>query len=119
MPRIADFAGMDRTTGRTLTGTAHLAQSIGDILTTRIGSRVERRSYGSTVPDYIDAPMTAVQRTRCYGAAAAALLRWEPRLKLARVQMQPIEAAQGMQGRAVFAVDLMLEDGDVTVEAAV
>lgn len=119
MPRLADFSGMDRTTGRRISGTTHLAQSIGDILSTRIGSRVERRQYGSLVPDYIDAPMTAVERTRCYGAAARALLRWEPRLKLARVQLLQDSAGQGMQGRHVFAVDLQLQDGEVNIEVPV
>lgn len=119
MTTIADFMGMDRATGRAISGTAHLAQSIGDILSTRIGSRVERRQYGSRVPDYIDAPMTNVERTRCYGAAATALLRWEPRLKLARVQLLQDKAGAGMQGRHVFAVDLQLQDGEVNIEVPV
>ena len=113
---LPEFSGMDRQTGRAISGTAHLAQSIGDILTTRIGTRVERRAYGSAVPDYIDAPMTAVQRTRAYGAAAAALLRWEPRLRLARIQLLADTSGVGMQGRHVFAVDLLLADGPVSLE---
>lgn len=116
MTTITDFIGMDATTGRAISGTAHLAQSIGDILSTRVGTRVERRRYGSNVPDYIDAPMNAVQRTRMYGAAAAALLRWEPRLKLARIQLLADTAGEGMRGRAQFAVDLQLETGDVQLE---
>jgi len=119
MAKITDFIGMDAKTGRTISGTAHLAQSIGDILSTRVGTRVERRQYGSNVPDYIDAPMTAVQRTRMYGAAAAALLRWEPRLKLARIQLLPDTSGDGMRGRAQFAVDLQLETGDVQLEIPV
>lgn len=116
MARITDFVGMDAATGRSISGKAHLAQSIGDILSTRIGSRVERRAYGSNVPDYIDAPMTNVQRTRCYGAAAAALLRWEPRIRLARVQLLADKTGAGMDGRHQFAVDLVLEDGEVNLE---
>lgn len=119
MTRIADFSGMDALTGRAISATDHLAQSIGDILSTRIGSRVERRDYGSTVPDYIDAPMTHVQRTRCYGAAAAALLRWEPRLRLARIQLLTDTDATGMQGRHKFAVDLQLQTGDIKLEIPV
>lgn len=119
MTTIADFQGMDAVTSRAIAATAHLAQSIGDILSTRIGTRVERRQYGSNVPDYIDAPMTNVQRTRMYGAAAAALLTWDPRLKLARIQLLRDEAGTGMQGRHVFAVDLQLEAGDVQLEVPV
>lgn len=119
MTRVADFSGMDRSTGRALKGLDHLAQSIGDILGTRLGTRVERREYGSDVPNYIDMPMTLVERTRCYGAAAVALMRWEPRLRLARVQLLADTAATGMQGRHRFAVDLQLETGDVRLEVAV
>jgi phage baseplate assembly protein W len=119
MTRIAEFIGMDAATGRSVSGIAHLAQSVGDILSTRIGSRVERRAYGSTVPDYIDAPMTTVHRTKMYGAAALALLRWEPRLKLARVQLLADETGIGMQGRHVFAVDLQLQEGPVQLEVPV
>lgn len=119
MTTITDFIGMDATTGRAISGTAHLAQSIGDILSTRVGTRVERRQYGSNVPDYIDAPMTSVQRTRMYGAAAAALLRWEPRLKLARIQLLKDETGTGMHGRHVFAVDLQVETGAVSLEVPV
>jgi phage baseplate assembly protein W len=116
---VADFVGMDRETGRSLSGTAHLAQSIGDILSTRIGSRVERRDYGSKVPDYIDMPMTVVERTKMYGAAALALLTWDPRLKLARVQLLKDDAGTGMQGRHVFEVDLQVHSGAVTLEVPV
>lgn len=116
---VADFVGMDRETGRSLSGTAHLAQSIGDILSTRIGSRVERRDYGSKVPDYIDMPMTTVHRTKMYGAAALALLTWEPRLKLARVQLLQDDTGAGLQGRHVFAVDLQMHSGPVTLEVPV
>jgi phage baseplate assembly protein W len=116
---VADFVGMDRETGRAVAGTAHLGQSIGDILTTRIGSRVERRDYGSNVPDYIDMPMSTVHRTKMYGAAALALLRWEPRLKLARIELLADTEGKGMQGRHVFAVDLQVHDGAITLEVPV
>ena len=49
--------GLAATTGRTITGAAHLAQSIADVLTTPIGSRVMRREYGSLLPDLIDDPL--------------------------------------------------------------
>ena len=46
--------GMHATTGRSLTGLGHLRQSVTDILTTPMGSRVQRRRYGSEVPELID-----------------------------------------------------------------
>lgn len=82
--------GMDRHTGKPLSGAAHLAQSIGDILTTPIGARVARRDYGSHLSELIDQPMNAIGRLRLYAATALALLRWEPRIRLTRVTLTGI-----------------------------
>lgn len=46
--------GMDRRTGRLIEGDAHLAQSVADILTTPVGSRLQRRTYGSLLPELLD-----------------------------------------------------------------
>lgn len=79
--------GINRFTGLALEGIEHLRQSITDILTTPLGSRVMRRDYGSLLPSLIDQPDNASTRVRIYAAAAAALMRWEPRLRLTRVAM--------------------------------
>jgi len=79
--------GMDASTGKPLSGDAHLAQSIGDILSTPIGTRVMRRDYGSALFELLDAPMNALTRLRLFAATAVALARWEPRLKLTRVSV--------------------------------
>ncbi|MDH1586995.1 GPW/gp25 family protein, partial [Stutzerimonas stutzeri] len=84
---------MNRTTGTAIDSTAHIAQSIGDILTTPIGSRVMRREYGSLLPDLIDAPFNDATRLQAYAAVAMALLRWEPRIRLSRVQLDLGEQA--------------------------
>ena len=77
--------GMDATTGKPLSGDAHLAQSIDDILSTPIGTRVMRRDYGSALFELLDGPMNPLARLRLFAATAVALARWEPRLKLTRV----------------------------------
>ncbi len=79
--------GMSARTGRAIEGNAHLAQSIADILTTPIGSRVMRREYGSQLPDLIDAPTNDATRLLAYAAVAMSLMRWEPRIRLSRVQL--------------------------------
>ena len=79
--------GMNAQTGRTLTAAGHLAQSVADILTTPIGTRVMRREYGSQLPDLIDWPTNAATRLQAYAATAMALMRWEPRIRLSRVQL--------------------------------
>ncbi|MFZ4876841.1 GPW/gp25 family protein [Janthinobacterium sp. Mn2066] len=78
---------MNASTGRSLTGLAHLRQSIADILTTPIGSRTRRRRYGSEVPELIDQPLNEATQLRIYAATAFALRRWEPRLSLSNVQL--------------------------------
>lgn len=79
--------GMNAATGRDLAGQEHLRQSIADILSTPIGTRVMRREYGSRLPDLIDAPMTGDLTVEIFAATAEAIDRWEPRYKLSRVRV--------------------------------
>ena len=78
---------MDLNTGRAVADIDHLRQSISDILTTPVGTRLERRTYGSLVPDLIDHPDNGATRVRLYAAVATALIKWEPRLRLGRVTL--------------------------------
>ena len=50
--------GINAQTGQPLAGIDHLRQSIRDILTTRIGTRVMCRDYGSRLPTLIDNPIS-------------------------------------------------------------
>ncbi|MDH4585635.1 baseplate assembly protein [Pseudomonas sp. BN415] len=77
---------MNRETGLGIGLLEHIRQSVADILTTPIGSRVMRREYGSQVPDLIDQPTNGDTVVRLYAATAIALMRWEPRVRLTRVQ---------------------------------
>ncbi len=85
--------GINAHTGQPLTGLDHLRQSIRDILTTRIGTRVMRRDYGSDVPSLVDAAMTPRLAMSLYVPVAVALERWEPRFRVTRVQIT--DAAPG------------------------
>ncbi len=85
--------GADRHTGKPLKGDAHLAQSVADILTTPIGSRVMRRDYGSRLPELIDAPLNGETQIEIFAATAEALLRWEPRIELRRVRIDDASPA--------------------------
>ena len=87
--------GMNARTGQALSGDAHLAQSIADILSTPVGTRLMRRDYGSRLPDLIDAPANAVTRVQLYAATATALMRWEPRITLTRVALSVVDALHG------------------------
>ncbi len=79
--------GMSRHTGAVIDGDGHLAQSITDILTTPRGTRVMRRDYGSDLPQLLDAPMNGETIVDVFAAVADALHRWEPRLRLKRVEI--------------------------------
>jgi phage baseplate assembly protein W len=79
------MTGLSRTTAEVLPFASHLAQSIGDILSTPIGSRVLRRTYGSDLPRLIDAPLNGETVVDLYMATAEAIDLWEPRFKLRRV----------------------------------
>jgi len=93
--------GVNASTGRALGGMEHLGQSIGDILMTPLGTRVMRRDYGSLLPELIDQPFNDATRLRLFGATALALMRWEPRIRLIRVQL--------FQGEAPGAYSLELD----------
>lgn len=79
------MAGMNRNTGRSTSGLEHIRQSMADILTTPIGSRVMRREYGSLLPELIDQPLTDATLLQAYSAIVMALLRWEPRIRIERI----------------------------------
>ncbi|MCP3877339.1 MAG: baseplate assembly protein W [Sulfitobacter sp.] len=80
--------GMSATTGRPLDGADHIKQSITDVLTTRIGTRVMRRDYGSRLPELVDNPMGEFLKVELFAATAEALAKWEPRFRLDRVYLQ-------------------------------
>jgi len=89
--------GIQATTGKTLAGIDHLRQSIRDILTTPIGTRVMRRDYGSRLFSLIDAPMNRSTLLDIYAATAEAIAKWEPRFKL-----QSVVAASAAPGVVVL-----------------
>ncbi len=100
------MSGLDRQTMVPLASEAHLAQSIQDILSTPVGSRVMRRDYGSDLPRLVDAPITPQTMIDLYAATAAALERWEPRFDLVRVQV-----AQASAGHVELALEGRVQDG--------
>lgn len=87
---IVAMNGIDALTGRRLSGIDHLRQSIRDILTTPIGSRVMLREYGSRLPRLVDAPTGRVLVMEIIAATAEALQRWEPRLRLTDVSLDSV-----------------------------
>ena len=79
--------GMNASTGRSLSGINHLRQSLSEILTTPLGTRVMRRDFGSRIYQLVDAPMNNATMLDLYSATAEAIAQWEPRFRLTRVQV--------------------------------
>lgn len=86
--------GIARNTGKRIEGALHLQQSIQDILSTPLGSRVMRRNYGSLIPLLIDQPLNAATKLRLFAASAHALAKWEPRLNLQKTTFEQSESGR-------------------------
>ena len=95
--------GFNAHTGQHLAGLDHLRQSIADILSTPLNTRVMRRDYGSRVFEYVDAPTNAKYNADIYQAIAVALRRWEP-----RVSVKKITLSKPKPGVVIIALDLYL-----------
>lgn len=89
------MTGIDASTGRALGGIAHLRQSVRDILTTPLGTRVLLRDYGSRLHDLVDRPAGPALLAAIQAEAAGALARWEPRLRLRRVRATAGSVSRG------------------------
>lgn len=98
--------GMNARTGRAIGEIAHIEQSVRDILTTPIGSRVMRRNYGSLLPNLIDQPGTPATRLRLMAATVGAIANWEPRITVTAVTIDI-----GSDGRAIVGMDAVRRDG--------
>lgn len=79
------YRGLSADNGQTIVGLDHLAQSLRDIVTTPVGSRVMRRDYGSTVPALLDGPINAALVADIVASVAEAVTAFEPRVRLKRV----------------------------------
>lgn len=99
---------MSRETGKSITiDLEHIYQSIQDIVTTPIGSRIMRREYGSLIYQLIDSPFDEIATLQLYAATATALLRWEDRIILNSVSLVTNE-----EGSYFLDIDCSLVDSN-------
>lgn len=91
--------GIDKNTGKALSGLAHLKQSIEDILTTPKGTRIMRREYGSNLPRLVDNPLNRETILDMIAESADALSQWEPRMRVTEIKPTELSA-----GRIIFRV---------------
>ncbi len=109
--------GMNAQTGQRIDGLDHIRQSVRDILTTPLGTRVMRREYGSLLPELIDQPLNDALLLQAYAAAIMALIRWEPRIRVTAIRRF---VSSGQPGHATLEIDGQTRAGQLlTLEVPV
>lgn len=71
-------------------GPERLEDAIWIILKTGLGERLMRPEFGAGVPDHVMRPNSAVKRAELAQAIRQALVRWEPRIDLEAVRVEPV-----------------------------
>jgi len=84
-------SNMNVNTGKKISEIAHIKQSIANILSTPIGSRVMRRDYGSRLFERIDQPINGELIAEIYSDIVEAISIWEPRFEVEQVTLQSID----------------------------
>jgi uncharacterized protein len=82
---------MNTDNGKSISEISHIKQSIANILTTPIGSRIMRRDYGSRLFERIDQPINGDLIAEIYSDVVEALFTWEPRFEVDQVTVHSIE----------------------------
>lgn len=72
-------------------GTDRLRDSIWLIVATSLGERLMRPRFGAGVSEYVMQPNSAATRANLASAIRQALVRWEPRVELQAVRVDPVE----------------------------
>ncbi|MDP1642721.1 MAG: GPW/gp25 family protein [Phenylobacterium sp.] len=87
------MAGIDARTGRPIEGWPHVVQSVGFILTTRLGDRAMRRFFGSVTPALLGQLGNRPNLLRLQQSIAVALDLFEPRFGVLRVTLDTLDRA--------------------------
>jgi len=106
--------GMNATTGRALSERDHILQSISNLIRTPVGTRIQRRTYGSLIPSLIDQPLNTATLLRLYSATAAAIMAWEPRATVSEITLS-IDAT----GKAVLNLELLINNTAISSAVSV
>lgn len=93
---------MNQHTGEAISETDDILQSVGRILSTRIGTLVMLRSFGSRLPELQDTPLSPRNTILWIAATAGALRRWEDRIRVERVRLS---MRDGASGRLTLSID--------------
>lgn len=104
------WQGMQKDTGLAVSEMEHIRQSIADILTTPIGSRVMRRDYGSYLFELVDRPANEANQLLLMAASVQAVMLWEPRISLLAV-----DVSMDADGKVMISFDGVRNDGGQSI----
>lgn len=79
------MAGIDARTGRPLGGWSHVVQSVGILLTTRLGERQMRGYVGAVTASLLGSLVNRANLLRLLQSIAVAIELFEPRFKVSRI----------------------------------
>lgn len=91
-----------RTDGHLITEREHIFESIETILTTPVGSRVMRRTFGSNLKALIGQPLNPGTITAIYAATNEAIATWEPRVDVVATHLDLENAKEGIVNLRIF-----------------
>jgi phage baseplate assembly protein W len=89
----------------TSNGPDRVRDAIWVILSTGVGERLMRPTFGAGVTDYVFQPNTPAIRTALGEAIKQALVRWEPRIDLDAVRVDPVD---GEPSQVIASIDYRL-----------
>lgn len=88
--------GISATTGRPLTGAAHLEQSLVKIVMTIPTERVMRLDFGLDPTRRLGRNISPVLAATLYRDLVVAVHKWEPEYRIARMQLAGLDRAGGL-----------------------
>jgi hypothetical protein len=89
----------------TSNGPDRVRDAIWIIISTGIGERLMRPTFGAGVHDYVFQPNTPAIRTALADAIKQALVKWEPRIDLDAVRVDPVS---GEPSQVIASIDYRL-----------
>ena len=91
--------GINKHTGKSISGIDYLQQRLDTLFTTPRMTRVMRRAYAG-IFHLVDKPVNQAFLVDLYAATAVAIKRWEPELNIKRITLESVA-----QGKVVLQLD--------------
>lgn len=85
---------MSRYNGSEISELEHIRQSLEDIATTPIGSRLMRREYGTLLASLMDQPIGQALYLKIYSTLYSAYVRWEDRIEISQISVAELNKGQ-------------------------